>query len=97
MSRPEGRHRVGARPALHVTPRSWDQAERATAARLDQVEPGWCVFYGIGLRKFVAIPLWRAPAHLRVEAATVEDLREQMREAELGAMASIGRDRAWVA
>ncbi|MEV6980959.1 hypothetical protein AB0M95_06815 [Sphaerisporangium sp. NPDC051017] len=94
--RTPGRHRAGE-PIARVSPRRWDPAQRTAAEQLDQGEPGWCIFYGIGIRRFVAIAVWGVLSPLRVEASTVEDLREQMREAELGAMASIGRDWAWVA
>ncbi|MEV6981523.1 hypothetical protein AB0M95_09720 [Sphaerisporangium sp. NPDC051017] len=94
--REPGRHRVGG-PQVRVEPRSWDPAKKAAASQVDQMEPGWFVSYGVGSRRFVAIATWRAPQPLRVEAGSVEELRELMREAELGAMAGLGRSWAWVA
>ncbi|MEV7967447.1 hypothetical protein AB0O34_15900 [Sphaerisporangium sp. NPDC088356] len=85
MSREPGRHRIGVQPG-QVQPRRWDLAKRAAAAQLDQLEPAWHIAYGVGSRKFTAIAIWQAPKPLRVEAPTIEELREQIREAELGAM-----------
>ncbi|RCG29972.1 hypothetical protein DQ384_17585 [Sphaerisporangium album] len=96
MSREPGRHRVGT-PPVQVESRRWDLAKRAAAHQLDQMEPAWFVSYGVGSRRFFAIATWRSPAPLRVEAASVEELREMMREAELGAMARVGGPWAWVA
>ncbi len=45
--------------------------------------------YGLGSRRFVAMAIWHAPRPLRVEASTLDELRELMREAELGAMARL--------
>ncbi|WP_248961420.1 hypothetical protein [Sphaerisporangium perillae] len=45
--------------------------------------------YGVGSRRFTAIAAWQVPSPLRAEAVTVEELRERMREAELGAMARV--------
>lgn len=96
MRRPPGRHRIGTRPG-RVEPRRWDAAKTAAAAQLDQVEPGWFITYGVGLRRFIAIAIWHAPSAMRIHAATIEELRELMREAELGVMASLDRGRTWVA
>ncbi|MEV7965137.1 hypothetical protein AB0O34_04050 [Sphaerisporangium sp. NPDC088356] len=82
-----GRHRIGVRPG-RVDPRRWDLAKRAAAAQLDQMEPAWHVMYGLGSRRFVAMAIWHAPRPLRVDATTLDELRELMREAELEAMAS---------
>ncbi|GGK74870.1 hypothetical protein Sme01_34480 [Sphaerisporangium melleum] len=82
--RPAGRHHIGAVPRIpHQAPRRWDPAKRAAAAQLDQIEPAWTVFYGVGSRRFTAIALWQAPTGLRVEATTTEELRMLMREAEM--------------
>ncbi|WP_424535252.1 hypothetical protein ACOZ38_34645 [Sphaerisporangium viridialbum] len=81
-----GRHRVGAWTG-RVDRRRWDLAKRAAADQLDQMEPAWHVMYGLGGRRFVAMAIWHAPRPLRVEASTLDELRELMREAELGAMA----------
>jgi hypothetical protein len=81
MSHRPGRHRTGARPGP-VQPRRWDLAKQAAAAQLDQLEPAWFVSYGVGCRRFHAIATWHTTP-LRVEAATIPELREQMREAEL--------------
>ncbi|MEU9887231.1 hypothetical protein [Sphaerisporangium sp. NPDC051011] len=96
MSRTPGRHRIGA-ALSQVEPRRWDVAKKAAAAQVDQMEPCWSVSYGVGSRRFLAIAVWHVPAPLRVEAATVEELRELMREAELGPLAGPGRSWAWVA
>ncbi|RCG29866.1 hypothetical protein DQ384_16970 [Sphaerisporangium album] len=96
MSREAGRHRIGG-PVVRVEPRRWDLAKQAAACQVDQMEPAWFVMYGVGIRRFVAIAVWNAPSPLRVEAATVEELRELMREAELGPLAGLNRGWAWVA
>ncbi|MEU9890750.1 hypothetical protein [Sphaerisporangium sp. NPDC051011] len=96
MRRVPGRHRIGAAP-VRVSPRRWDVAKTAAAAQLDQVEPAWFIWYGVGLQRFVAVAIWRTDGPLRIHAATVEELRELMREAELEAMASFVPGRAWVA
>ncbi|GII87787.1 hypothetical protein Ssi03_57770 [Sphaerisporangium siamense] len=86
-----------------MDPRRWDQAKRAAAAQLNQLEPGWFVFYGVGSRRFVAFGTWWASVPVRVEARTAEELRELMREAESGSATSTGSanpggwSRAWVA
>ncbi|GII87947.1 hypothetical protein Ssi03_59370 [Sphaerisporangium siamense] len=67
---------------MEAKPRRWDPAERAAAAQLDQLEPGWFVTYGVGSRRFVAIAAWRVPSPLRIETASIKELRELMREAE---------------
>ncbi|GII63286.1 hypothetical protein Skr01_33710 [Sphaerisporangium krabiense] len=101
MRRPKGRHCAegeGQSPRVNLqTPHRWDPAKTAAAAMLDQAEPGWFIFYGVGTRRFVAIAMWNAPSALRVEAPTLDELREQMREAELGATAALSHGRTWVA
>ncbi|MEV7965865.1 hypothetical protein AB0O34_07760 [Sphaerisporangium sp. NPDC088356] len=47
------RHRRGV-AVTEVQPRRWDLAERATAQYLDQIEPAWSIWYGIGARQFYA-------------------------------------------
>jgi hypothetical protein len=81
MSATPGRHRVGA-PAERVLPRVWDQVKRAAAAQLDLTEPAWLVMYGPGSRRFVAMATWNAAQPVRVEAFTIAELRDLMREAE---------------
>ncbi|GII87029.1 hypothetical protein Ssi03_50190 [Sphaerisporangium siamense] len=88
MSRAAGRHEVGA-PVTRVRPLRWDEDKRATAARLDQLEPGWHVMYGLWSRRFFAIAIC-CPVALMVEALTAEELRERMREGESEAMAARG-------
>ncbi|WP_214412164.1 hypothetical protein [Sphaerisporangium fuscum] len=83
MSGGSGKHRAGA-PVEPVGRRRWDMGKRAAAAQLDQMEPAWQVTYGIGSRRFFAFALWNAPRPILLEAGTVEELRESMREAELG-------------
>ncbi|MDH2428864.1 hypothetical protein [Sphaerisporangium sp. TRM90804] len=68
-----------------MVPRRFDRAKKAAAAQLDQLEPSWLVLYGEWTRQFVAFARWTAEP-VRVAAATVEELRELMREAELSAM-----------
>ncbi|MFC7382843.1 hypothetical protein [Sphaerisporangium rhizosphaerae] len=79
------RRRQGVVEPAGSRPHQWDPAKRAAAAQLDQIEPGWHVFYGPGTRRFAAIALWPVPDPLRVEAYDVEELRELMRDAELTA------------
>ncbi|GII87905.1 hypothetical protein Ssi03_58950 [Sphaerisporangium siamense] len=93
--RNRGRHRVGA-PSVPIAPRRWDVAERAAAALLDRMEPGWFVTYGVGSRRFAAIAVWSTPVPLMVQAATIEELRDLMREAELDP-ARPGLSWAWAA
>ncbi|MET8142227.1 hypothetical protein ABZU32_18110 [Sphaerisporangium sp. NPDC005288] len=78
---------MGGVPPGPVRPRRWDLPQRAAAAQLDQLEPAWFISYGVGSRRFLAIASWH-PAPLMVEATTVHDLRELMRDAELEAVLS---------
>jgi hypothetical protein len=59
--RPIGRHRQG-RPLIRPKRREWDSAEKARAAQLDLLEPGWLVLYGLYYRRFYAIARVRATA-----------------------------------
>jgi hypothetical protein len=78
-----GRHRPGAvRPPWTSIP--WDVRERAAAAGLDLVEPRWLVIYRTWARRFYAVSLTPVPGVPEVEARTVADLLERMREAESG-------------
>ncbi|MEU7986990.1 ATP-binding protein [Streptosporangium canum] len=79
-ARPRGRHRRGTL-AAQVEPRGWDLAEQASAERLDQGEPLWTVWYGLGARCFYAVAAWPAPGPLIVRASTADELRDLMREA----------------
>jgi hypothetical protein len=80
-----GRHRLG-RPYLKVNPTRWNPAERAAAANLNLTEPGWLVAYSLGRRLFYAIARWARHESVMVEAASIEQLHERMREAELAAV-----------
>ncbi|MEV7968532.1 ATP-binding protein [Sphaerisporangium sp. NPDC088356] len=80
-SRVSGRHRRGA-DAGPAHPRRWDPAERAAARQLDQLEPGWAVWYGVGARCFYAVASWTTHGPLLVQARTADELRDLMREAE---------------
>ncbi|MEV7964785.1 ATP-binding protein [Sphaerisporangium sp. NPDC088356] len=80
-ARPRGRHRRRA-PVTQVPPRQWDLAKRASARHLDQMEPVWAVWYGVGARRFYAAATWPAPEPLIVQAHTADELRDLMREAE---------------
>ncbi|MEV6984257.1 hypothetical protein AB0M95_23800 [Sphaerisporangium sp. NPDC051017] len=51
----------------------------------------------MGIRRFIAIATWHAPSPLRIEAVTVRELRELMREAENGAVVSVEPSWTWVA
>ncbi|MEV6981273.1 hypothetical protein AB0M95_08445 [Sphaerisporangium sp. NPDC051017] len=88
MSRVAGRHVLGG-PVGEVRPGCWDEREKAVAAQIDQLEPGWLVMYGVWSRRFFAIAAWSG-VPLMIEARDAEDLRHQMREAELDAMPSSG-------
>ncbi|MEV5412123.1 hypothetical protein AB0K60_25210 [Thermopolyspora sp. NPDC052614] len=67
------------------------------AARLDRAERAWAVLYGVGRRRFYAFAQWTVEEPLVVEAPTVEELLDQMREAEvprLGAAAQASAARS---
>ncbi|WP_248963451.1 ATP-binding protein [Sphaerisporangium perillae] len=68
---------------IRVRPRRWDPAERTAAQQLDQMEPAWAVWYGVGARCFYAVAIWPVPESLVVQARSVGELRDLMREAEL--------------
>jgi hypothetical protein len=87
---PSGQHVEGA-PAAAVRPIWWDPASRAAAAELDQLEPGWMVWYGPWSRRFYAIAAWNAPCPVLLDAPTAEELRDQMRQAEDPAMFALHR------
>lgn len=78
---PIGRHRQG-RPLIQPVRRDWDSAEKARAAQLDVLEPGWLVLYGPYYRRFYAIARMRAVSEPLVEATGPEELRNLMRLAE---------------
>lgn len=78
---PAGRHRHG-RPATRPNHREWDSAQKARAAQLDLLEPGWLVLYGPYYRRFYAIARTGAVFDPVVEATTPEELRSLMRQAE---------------
>ena len=72
-----GRHREG-RPIVPVRRKPWDMEARREAARLDRAVPLWHVLYGIGRRRFYALPVWAAPKGMILEAATARELRHLM-------------------
>ncbi|GAA3813409.1 hypothetical protein GCM10022226_37670 [Sphaerisporangium flaviroseum] len=78
---PAGRHRHG-RPATELGRREWDTAQKARAAQLDLLEPGWLVLYGPYYRRFYAIALVSVVIEPVVEASGPEELRTLMRLAE---------------
>ncbi len=86
VARPRGRHRLGVQPAPSPS-RQWDHAKKAAAAQLDQLEPGWLILYGTHSRRFVAMASWVTRGPVRVEASTIGELCDLMREAELEEMA----------
>jgi anti-sigma regulatory factor (Ser/Thr protein kinase) len=61
---------------------SWDITERAVAEQVDQMEPTWAVWYGVGSRRFHAVATWAVPQPLIVDARSAGELRDLMREAE---------------
>jgi hypothetical protein len=75
------RHGKG-RPSVPVHRRAWDTGQRLAAARLDRAEPVWAVSYGLGSRRFYAIAAWPVSVSLILEARSIDELRELMREAE---------------
>jgi hypothetical protein len=77
-----GRHRQG-RPSTQPNHHEWDSAQRAKAAQLDLLEPGWLVLYGPYYRRFYAIARTSAVSESVVEATTPEELRALMRQAEV--------------
>lgn len=79
-----GRHRRGA-PVTATRPGRWDSTHRDSARRLDQAEPAWTVWYGVGTRRFYAIAAWPAPEPLIVHARTPDELRRLMRGTERAA------------
>lgn len=79
--RTAGRHRAG-QPYTHVHQRVWDGPAHDQAEILERSCPGWVVWYGTGSRRFYAIATWPAPEPVMVQAATAENLEEQMNQAE---------------
>jgi anti-sigma regulatory factor (Ser/Thr protein kinase) len=77
--RPGGRHRRGE-PLTEVRPRRWDAVNRERARRIDETEPSWTVWYGVGTRRFHAVA--GRPDFPVVQARTAEELDDLMREAE---------------
>ncbi len=75
-----GRHREG-RPIVPVSRKAWDLEARREAVRLDQTAPLWHVIYGIGRRRFYALPVWAAPRGLILEAVTACELQDLMNAA----------------
>ncbi|MEV6979921.1 hypothetical protein AB0M95_01455 [Sphaerisporangium sp. NPDC051017] len=67
----------------------FDPAARAQAAQLDQLEPGWAIWYGVYDRLFYAISRTGMAAPSCVAAPSPDALHALMREAE--AAARIGR------
>lgn len=84
-----GRHRCGV-PYTPVGRRRWDERQRAQAAQLDALEPGWSVVYGPWSRLFFAFAAWPASRAVVVDARTPEALWQAMREAETSG-AAMGR------
>ncbi|MEV5412133.1 hypothetical protein AB0K60_25260 [Thermopolyspora sp. NPDC052614] len=79
-----GRHRQGLPLVRGADCRwQWDTEQRSTAARLDRAERAWTILYGVGRRRFYAFAAWTVEEPLVIEAPTAEELREQMREAEM--------------
>lgn len=74
------RHRSGT-VRVAVQRHSYDAEQRAAAARLDQHESRWVIWYGPWSRRFYAASAWSSTA-LIVDAPSVGDLVEQMRDAE---------------
>ena len=83
------RHRIGT-PCVRVPPRTYDDEQRAAAARLDRREPRWVIWYGPWSRKFYAASA-ASSAALIVEAAAIDDLVAAMRAAEREAARAAGR------
>ncbi|MEV6982648.1 ATP-binding protein [Sphaerisporangium sp. NPDC051017] len=61
---------------------SWDTTERALAQQLNEVEPAWTVWYGVGSRRFFAIATWGTSTPLIVEGRSIDEVRVLMREVE---------------
>ncbi|WP_248965300.1 hypothetical protein [Sphaerisporangium perillae] len=78
---PAGRHRHGRLVSMPDR-REWDIAQKARAAQLDLLEPGWLVLYGPYYRRFYAIARMNAVTEPLVEASGPEELRSLMRLAE---------------
>ena len=57
--------------------------QRAQAAHLDALEPGWAILYGPWSRVFFAFAAWPATRGVVVNAPTPEGLWQAMREAEM--------------
>ncbi|WP_214415588.1 hypothetical protein [Sphaerisporangium fuscum] len=83
-----GRHSAGYRP-MAVTGRVFDAVSAAQAVQLDQLEPGWLVWYGQYSRRFFAICLTGLAVPARVEACSPHQLRQGMREAEASARVAV--------
>jgi anti-sigma regulatory factor (Ser/Thr protein kinase) len=80
-SRQTGRHKKGM-VTQQVIRGIWGETERALAHQTDQIATKWVVWYGVGSRRFYAIATWGVPQPLIVQARSIEDLRDLMREAE---------------
>lgn len=79
--RSAGRHRPGRLPE-RVSRQEFDTAAIAQAAMLDQLEPGWVVWYGVYFRRFYAIALATGVGPLCIAARSCDALRTLMRESE---------------
>ncbi|GGK91795.1 hypothetical protein Sme01_54140 [Sphaerisporangium melleum] len=88
--RTRGRHSEGYRSPA-VSRRVFDPAARAQAAQLDQLEPGWLIWYAVYDRLYYAISHTGITTPACVAGPTPDALCALMREAE--SMTRIG----WVA
>jgi hypothetical protein len=86
--RPVGHSRAGRHEPetfqIDVPRQAFDAEHRAIAHHLDQTEPWWVIWWGVGTRQFFALPTWDAPCGLAVSARTPGELLEEMRAAENG-------------
>ncbi|GII85649.1 hypothetical protein Ssi03_36390 [Sphaerisporangium siamense] len=78
----------------HPAHRDWDGGQKARAAHLDLLEPGWLVLYGPYHRRFYAIARTAAVTEPLVQATTIDGLRTLMRESESEAAAGMMGARA---
>jgi hypothetical protein len=87
-----GRHARGI-PVVGVQQRHWDTRQRACAANLDLVTPGWLVMYLVYSRQFYAVPVCGNEDPVAV--GSLRELREAIGSAEYpadGPGASTARD-----
>lgn len=63
----------------------YDPDKRAIAARLEQERaPLWAVWWGVGSRRYWAVPMWQGAPVSIVDGRTPNDLTAAMHQVEVG-------------